>query len=204
MLIEQITDLPNNGQTNGKVEAQIRNVKYALRSTTTANDTKHQWTDHIWKMQHSLNKAISTATGMSPEMAMFGHEIPLRKTTLLQRVDQTEQQNPMATRIPFEARKAILAKHLRAQQSRLDQQNETRQENSFQKGDIVWKRIMQRSGPGTRHTLDQRYPGPFKIVDITWQNSHPQSRRMWINSSRTVSLRTPRQALHGVRSSERI
>ena len=100
-------------------------------------------------------------------MAMFGHEIPLRKTTLLQRVDQAEDSNPMATRLPLAARQAMLSKRLAAQQLRLDQQNEDKQNNTYQKGDIVWKRIMQKSGPGMKHALDHRYTGPFEIVDIT-------------------------------------
>ena len=50
-MIEQITGLPNKGQTNGRVEAQIRNIKYALRATTTSNSSKDRWKDELWKVQ---------------------------------------------------------------------------------------------------------------------------------------------------------
>ena len=83
-MIEQITGLPNKGQTNGRVEAQIRNIKYALRSTTTSNSTKDKWKDELRKIQLSMYNAVSTATDMSPETMMFGYPLPLRATTLIQ------------------------------------------------------------------------------------------------------------------------
>ena len=77
-MIEQITGLPNKGQTNGRVEAQIRNIKYALRATTTSNSSKDRWKDELWKVQLSMNNAVS------PETMMFGYPLPLRATTLIQ------------------------------------------------------------------------------------------------------------------------
>ena len=82
-LIEQVKGLPNKGQTNGKVESQIRNIKYAMRSATTANATKDKWKDSLWQIQQSLNKAVSTASNMSPEMIMYGYELPLRANQLI-------------------------------------------------------------------------------------------------------------------------
>ena len=166
LLIEQVQGLPNKGQTNGKIESQIRNIKYALRSTTTANATKHCWIDHIWKIQHSLNKAVSVATNMSPEMAMFGHEIPLRKTTIISQ-HSIHDHNPLQSRLPLIARQTLLQQRVQAQQSRLTQQNQTRTSNTYAIGDIVWKRIMQRTGPGVKHALEARYTGPFEITAIS-------------------------------------
>ena len=53
-MIEQVTGLPNKGQTNGRVESQIRNIKHALRSTTTSNSSKDKWRDKLWKIQLSF------------------------------------------------------------------------------------------------------------------------------------------------------
>ena len=41
--IEQRLGLPNKPQTNGRVEAQVRNANYALKSLTLAQGSKGKW-----------------------------------------------------------------------------------------------------------------------------------------------------------------
>lgn len=60
--IEQVTGLPNKPQTNGRVEAQVRNVKYALKSLTLAQGTKGKWARELWKVQLALNTSVSRLT----------------------------------------------------------------------------------------------------------------------------------------------
>lgn len=72
--IEQVTGLPNKPQTNGRVEAQVRNVKYALKSLTLAQGTKGKWARELWKVQLALNTSVSRLTYETPELMMFGHE----------------------------------------------------------------------------------------------------------------------------------
>ena len=42
---------------------------------TTSQDYKANWPDELWKVELKLNTEVSSATNMSPEMLMFGHEI---------------------------------------------------------------------------------------------------------------------------------
>ena len=72
--IEQVLGLPNNPQTNGRVQAQVRNVKYALKSLTLAQGSKGKWPKELWKVQLALNTSVSRLTHQTPELMMFGHE----------------------------------------------------------------------------------------------------------------------------------
>ena len=72
--IEQVLGLPNKPQTNGRVEAQVRNVKYALKSLTLAQGSKGKWPKELWKVQLALNMSVSRLTHETPELMMFGHE----------------------------------------------------------------------------------------------------------------------------------
>ena len=69
--IIQETGLPNKPQTNGKVEAQVKNLKYALKCLTSAEGSP--WPQLLWKVQMALNASVSRATMETPEFLMFGH-----------------------------------------------------------------------------------------------------------------------------------
>ena len=70
--IQQVLGLPNKPHTNGRVEAQVRNVKYALKSLTLAQGSKGKWPKELWKVQLALNTSVSHLTHETPELMMFG------------------------------------------------------------------------------------------------------------------------------------
>ena len=128
------------------MEAQIRNIKYALRSTTTANASKDRWKDELWKIQLSMNNAVSTATDMSPETMMFGYPLPLRATSLIQLDCPSQQEIEGGTsRLPLRVRAHQISDKATRQQSQLDRQNEKLRANEYQVGDLVLREVMQHS-----------------------------------------------------------
>ena len=48
MKITQITGLANQGQTNEQIESQVRNMKHALCTLTTSQDSKANWPNELW------------------------------------------------------------------------------------------------------------------------------------------------------------
>ena len=157
----------NKGQTNGRVESQIRNIKYALRSTTTSSSSKDKWKDELWKIQLSLNNAVSTATEMSPETMMFGYALPMRSTTLIQMDCTAQQENEGGTpRLPLRIRANQVKDMTSKRQAKLDKKNENLRENQYQVGDLVLKQVMQHTTVGTRHALECKYTGPYEIISI--------------------------------------
>ena len=167
LCIRQITGLPNKPQTNGKVEAQVKNVKYALKSLTTAESTKGRWPQELWRVQIALNTCVSRATMETPELIMFGHEGSNNCYDLIERVTNTGEMHHEAARISINDRADYVSlEYHENMRKRLEVRNKRRRSNDFRVNDLVWRQIMQPTVPGTRHALDCRYSGPYRILEL--------------------------------------
>jgi len=154
MKIQQITGLPHKGQTNGRVESQIRNVKYQLRSLTTAKGTKMDWSDELWRISSQINSAVSTATRLSPEMIMFGHELQNHDNPIGINMNLHTDNSQGPGTVPFLVRTQA-AEQTRAtrQNSQLMGQNKNLRDNEYQEGQLVWRIISQHQTDGGRKAL---------------------------------------------------
>ena len=169
MKINQVLGLPHQGQTNGRVESQVRNAKIALRALTTAQASTANWPDELWKVELQMNAYISSATNLSPEMLIFGHEAQKTLQDILQ-INYLLKKETFEDheKLPIDTRIEIIKQASAGRQSQLDKRNLKLAGPKFQVGDIVWKKTMQpASGLGLRHALDCKYGGPYKIIEIS-------------------------------------
>ena len=150
--IEQVLGLPNKPQTNGRVEAQVRNVNYALKSLTLAQGSNGKWPKELWKVQLALNTSVSQLMHGTPELMMFGHEAEKNCYDLVSLTS-------VEARYIWEA---ILPESSHS----LDVRNKNKRSNTLEVGNLVWRQIMQPVLARTRHALDSRYVWPFKIVKL--------------------------------------
>ena len=166
--IEQVLGLPNKPQTNGRIESQVRNTKYALKSLTTAQGSKTRWPSDLWKVQLALNTSVSRATGETPEQLLFGHESSRAVHDLLEtEFHFMEEEHMGTTRASIaERHEMLLESRNPKQRARLLLRNQMLRRNEYKVGELVWRRIMQPSLTGTRHALDCRYVGPYRIIEL--------------------------------------
>ena len=137
--IIQETGLPNKPQTNGKVKAQVKNLKYALKCLTSAEGS-----------------SVSRATMETPEFLMFGHS---SENTCYDLVSRKE-----VTFVGIDERSHFIRTEYHEHQKRLlEVRNQNRRSNGYEEGDLV----MQPSVPGVRHAQEPRYRGPYVITDLT-------------------------------------
>ena len=156
--IIQETGLPNKPQTNGKVEAQVKNLKYALKCLTSSEGSP--WPQLLWKVQLALNASVSRATMETPEFLMFGHS---SENTCYDLVSRRE-----VTFVGIDERLHFIRTEYHEHQKRLlEVRNHHRRSNGYAEGDIVWRQVMQPTVPGVRHALEPRYRGPYVISNLT-------------------------------------
>ena len=53
------------------------------------------------------------------------------------------------------------------QQQQLDYANKRRRLNTFETGDLVLRKIICKAADGTKHALDTKYNGPYRVMDKT-------------------------------------
>jgi len=159
--IEQMTTLPYKGQSNGRTEVQIRNFKHALQKHCLAADAKSTWPDEIWKIQLSLNTSTCLATNATPESLLFSTTLPNKTTDLAHvittSIDSSKLDKAASHRSQTQARQLELA-------------NKSKTDSNFNTGDIVLRKIVQHTADGSRHALDTKFCGPFRIQSTG--NSH--------------------------------
>ena len=167
MNITQITGLANQGQMNGRIESQVRNAKNALRTLTTSQDSKANWPDELWKVQLKLNMEVSSTTNMSQEMLLFGHKITNKFKDLIQinlwyKTEKFENHNKR----PLDIRQMIIDEAANGRKNQLARRNKKLTICKYKINDLVYRQILQPTTAGTRHALDQRYVGPFRIREL--------------------------------------
>ena len=168
MNINQVLGMPNHGQTNGRVESQVRNAKIALRALTTAHASAANWPDELWKVELQMNAYISTATKLSPELLIFGHEAnkPMQNVLQINYLFKKETFEDHE-KLPIDTRIAVITQASAGRQSQLDKRNLKLAGPKFKVGDIVWRKTMQPTARfGLRHALDCKFGGPFKIIEL--------------------------------------
>ena len=187
--ITQVTGLPNKPQTNGKVEAQVKNIKYALKSLTTALHTKGKWPAELWKVQIALNTAVTRATTETPELVMFGHESRKNCYDLISRYVRGADVHHGTERININKRAEFISGERHSHHRLvLEHRNKDRRINTYRQGDLVWRHIMQPMLVGTRHALDCRYTGPFRIVQLGESSAVIASDSVKLTNQATVHL----------------
>ena len=132
----------------------------------------------MWKIQLSLNNAVSTATEMSPETMMFGYALPMRATTLIQLDCTTQQENEGGTpRLPLRIRANQVKDMAAKQQSQLDKRNDKLRNNhaAVSSGDLVLKQVVQHSTVGAKHLTSR--PCPWTATPHLLTQEAPVARR---------------------------
>jgi hypothetical protein len=156
--IEQLETLPYKANSNGKVEVQVRNFKHMLQKTCLDSDTKHQWPNEVWKVTVALNTSVSMAYDRTPEELMFKNILQNKQTDIATITITEHNQDNLTTSTEYQKRK---------QQQQLDYANKRRRTNTFEIGDLVLRKIICKAADGTKHALDTKYNGPYRIMDKT-------------------------------------
>jgi hypothetical protein len=58
--------------------------------------------------------------------------------------------------------------HQKEQQAKqLEHQNRSRRDNTFAVNDLVLRKVMSKAADGSKHALDTKYVGPFRVKEVT-------------------------------------
>ena len=104
---------------------------------------------------------------MSPEMLMFGHEITNKFKDLIQihfcyKTEKFKDHDKM----PHDIRQMVIDEAENGKKSQLTRRNKKLTICKYKVNDRVYRQILQPTTAGTRHVLDQRYVGPFRIREL--------------------------------------
>lgn len=104
--IDHIMSTPYHHQTNGQVERRIRTVQQCLRNFVNRGHT--DWSKYLGQIQHAINIAPTTSTGMSPYFLCFGYSPPVFES-FKPRPTSVPGADKVATEVAAASRDAIFA-----------------------------------------------------------------------------------------------
>ena len=174
-----MTTPPCHAQAN-PVERANRTLKQMLAAFVQG--AHNHWDKHLPELVSNLNRAVSSTTGLSPAMLNYGRQpVPpgiLRRHKDLDAQEQIEQDavNEWNDRL----QNLSQLHDLTAERSKAEQSSQAkyydagRREDTFQVGELVWKRnrVLSSSAQGVTAKLAPKYAGPLMIRAIKGSNTY--------------------------------
>jgi hypothetical protein len=146
-------------QTNGQVERF--NATFAAQLAKYCNKEKSDWDVFLQQVVNAYNTGVHTTTGFAPYELAFGRKFrspfdPTSSTVKLPRADDFYQYLQRSRKRMVEA----ACENIRQQQHLSKQRYDTnRKDIVYNIGDLVYVKVCT-----NRHKLDERYLGPFQII----------------------------------------
>lgn len=164
-------NIPYNPRSN-PTERTNQTIGCMLRAYV--DDKQKKWDKYLPELQFALRSSVSSVTGYSPQMLVYGREVDTdgrhHLLTVPEDLQQIPDSEPRANHACSFRRLQLVqdevnARLLEAQKRGAHQYNLRRRQPSFQVGDQVLKRNFVKSDKtkGFSKKLAEKWTGPFKI-----------------------------------------
>ena len=156
--------------SNGRAEAQIKNLKHLMRKFLFQEHVKDNWNKYLHILSSSHNKSMGIY-GHSAEEIMFGNKIPSNIDILSFNADYSMEQYlehvlPVAEKLRKDARKRMEKKSVANQTFK----NKNTKMKEFPVGTLVLHRQLQAS-TGTSSKYKPMFTGPYIVIKVNKDRS---------------------------------
>lgn len=164
--ISHVLNATATPRANGQVERINRILVNSLR--TMVNDNEQNWDSKLREIQWAINSSTSSVTKKSPFELLYGYTprsiLKTKLTLQLEDEKVVSERNDFAEKRDNNRREASqnIAKHQQYSKQYFDSKH--KKPDVFQVGDLVMVK-RETTSTGTSTKLQQRYRGPYQIID---------------------------------------